>query len=155
PAVGETLSCGGNLPTNVGRFLRELQQSKVLFTADGELFKASRKRIAALLLPVAGGLLSAEAQLELLYRFCRHRRRLDRRGERARRPPPAGLEFERAPLPDQVRLLLQQFVEDRSLPGEAFHHVRLRRVFLALLRRAEPLQWQELAVLPFQARNAY
>ena len=49
------LACGGDLPSNVGRFLRELQQSKVLFTADGDLFRASQKRIAGLLLPVPGG----------------------------------------------------------------------------------------------------
>jgi hypothetical protein len=155
PAVAETLVCGGDLPSNVGRFLRELQQSKVLFTADGELFKASQKRIAALLLPLPGGFLSQEAQLELLYRFCLQRRLIDRRGERALRPTPSGVEFERAKLDEQTRLLLQHFVEDRTLAGEAFHQVRLRRVFLRMLRRAEPQQWQELTILPFLARNAY
>ena len=55
PQVDEALACGGNLATNVGRFLRELQQSKVLFTAEGTLFKASSKRIATLLLPVPVG----------------------------------------------------------------------------------------------------
>jgi len=155
PPVVEELHCGGNLATNVGRFLRELQQSKVLFTADGELFKASQKRVAGLLLPVPGGFLPAETQIGLLYRFCLYRRFIDRRGERALRPTPAGLEFERAPLHDQLKQLLQHCVEDRTLPGEAYHQVRLRRVFLRMLRRAEPLQWQEIQLLPFLARNAY
>jgi Helicase conserved C-terminal domain len=155
PQVAETLSCGGNLATNVGRFLRELQQSKVQFTADGELFKASQKRIASLLLPVPGGFLPAETQLELLYRFCLQRRLIDRRGERGLRPTPAGMEFDRSPLADQIKLLLQHVLEDRTLPGEAFHQVRLRRVFLRMLRRAEPMHWQELTILPFLARNAY
>lgn len=155
PPAGDVLSCGGNLATNVGRFLKELQNSKVLFTADGELFKASRKRIAGLLLPVPGGMLPAEQQLELLYRFCLHRRFIDRRGERSLRPTPQGIEFDRAPLAEQLKLLLAHFVEDRSLPGEAFHQVRLRRVLLRLLRRAEPMAWQEIAFLPFLARNAY
>jgi hypothetical protein len=155
PQVDEALVCGGNLATNVGRFLRELQQSKVLFTAEGTLFKASSKRIAGLLLPVPGGFLPAIAQLELLYRFCLYRRLIDRRGERALRPTPQGNEFDRGQLAEQIKLLLQHCVEDRTLPGEAFHQVRLRRVFLRLLRRAEPLVWQEIAFLPFLARNAY
>lgn len=155
PQVEETLFCGGNLATNIGRFLRELQQAKVLFTADGELFKASQKRIASLLLPVPGGFLPLELQLELLYRFCLNRRLVDRRGERGLRPTPLGLEFDRSPLAAQVKLLLQHMLEDRSLPGEAFHQVRLRRVLLRMLRRSEPMQWQELTILPFLARNAY
>jgi hypothetical protein len=153
--VQEALACGGDFASNVGRFLRELQQSKVLFTADGDLFKASQKRIAGILLPLPGGFLSGEAQLELVYRFCLYRRLIDRRGERALRPTPQGQQFDRAPLGEQQKQLLQHFVEDRSLPGEAFHQVRLRRVLLRLLKRAEPAQWQELAYLPFLARNAY
>jgi hypothetical protein len=155
PTVSEEWSCGGDFVTNVARFLRELQQSKVLFTSDGELFKASAKRIAATLLPVPGGFLSADGALETIYRFCLQRRLIDRRGERALRPTPAGTEFDRAPLSDQVKMLLGHFVEDRTLPGEPYHHTRMRRVLLRLLRRAELLQWQDVAVLPFLARNAY
>lgn len=155
PTVSEEWSCGGDFVTNVARFLRELQQSKVLFTSDGELFKASAKRIAATLLPVPGGFLTADGALETIYRFCLQRRLIDRRGERALRPTPAGSEFDRAPLADQVKMLLGHFVEDRTLPGEPYHHTRMRRVLLRLLRRAEPLQWQDVAVLPFLARNAY
>ncbi len=155
PIVAEELSCGGDFATNVGRFLRELQQSKVLFTAEGDLFKASQKRIAGMLLPVPGGFLPPETLLELLYRFCLHRRLIDRRGERSLRPTPAGLEFDRASLADQVKMLLAHFVEDRTLPGEPFHQTRMRRVLLRLLRRAEPMLWQDVAILPFLARNAY
>lgn len=153
--VHEELVCGGNLASNVGRFLRELHQSKVLFTAEGDLFKASHKRIATSLLPLPGGFLPGEAQLELIYKFCLFRRLIDRRGERALRPTPQGMEFDRAPLHEQQKLLLQHFVEDRSLPGEPFHHVRMRRVLLRLLRRGEPGVWQEMTCLPFLARNAY
>ncbi|MEO6594579.1 MAG: helicase-associated domain-containing protein [Planctomycetota bacterium] len=155
PPIAEELSCGGDLPTNVGRFLRELQQSKVLFTAEGDLFKASQKRIAGLLLPMPGGFLDPEALLELIFRFCLHRRLIDRRGERSLRPTPAGLEFDRAPLAQQVKMLLAHFVEDRTLPGESYHQTRMRRVLLRLLRRAEPMLWQDVAVLPFLTRNAY
>ncbi len=155
PQVSEELACGGDFATNVGRFLRELQQSKVLFTAEGDLFKASQKRIAATLLPVPGGFLSAEATLETVYRFCLQRRLIDRRGERSLRPTPAGQAFERSPLGEQVKTMLAHFVEDRTLPGEPYHHSRMRRVLLRLLRRAEPLLWQDVAVLPFLSRNAY
>jgi hypothetical protein len=155
PHVGEELVCRGDFASNVSRFLRELQQSKVLFTADGDLFKASAKRIAGTLLPVPGGFLSADAALEAIFRFCLHRRLIDRRGERSLRPTPAGSEFDRAALAEQTRMLLGHFVEDRTLPGEPYHHTRMRRVLLRLLRRAEPMVWQDVAVLPFLARNAY
>jgi hypothetical protein len=155
PTVAEELVCGGDFATNVGRFLRELQQSKVMFTAEGELFKASQKRVAGTLLPVPGGFLGPEVLLEVLYRFCLHRRLIDRRGERSLRPTPTGLEFDRAPLGEQVKMLLAHFVEDRTLPGEPFHQTRMRRVLLRLLRRAEPMQWQDVAIPPFLARNAY
>ncbi|MCA8976756.1 MAG: helicase-associated domain-containing protein [Planctomycetes bacterium] len=155
PEVDDALVCGGNFATNVGRFLRELQDSKVLFTADGELFKASQKRIAGLLLPVPGGFLPAEGLLETVYRFCLHRRLIDRRGERSLRPTAAGKQFDRDALADQTRMLLSHFVEDRTLPGDAFHQVRLRRVLLRLLRRAEPMVWQEVAALPFLTRGIY
>jgi hypothetical protein len=155
PTVGEELACRGDFATNVSRFLEELQQSKVLFTAEGDLFKASAKRIAASLLPVPGGFLSQDATLEAIFRFCLHRRLVDRRGERALRPTPAGQDFDRAPLAEQTKALLAHFVEDRTLHGEPYHHTRLRRVFLRLLRRVEPMVWQDCSLLPFLARNAY
>ncbi|MEC8651933.1 MAG: helicase-associated domain-containing protein [Planctomycetota bacterium] len=155
PAVDLELSAKSDLASNVSRFLRELQQSKVLFTAEGELFKASAKRIAAALLSIPGGFLSSDNVLEVIYRFCLQRRLVDRRGERALGPTPTGLQFERASLTDQLKLLLGHFVEERNLTGEAFHHTRMRRVLLRLLRRAEPLAWQDIAVLPFLTRNVY
>jgi hypothetical protein len=155
PQVSEELVCRGDLASNIGRFLRELQQSKVLYTAEGDLFKASAKRIAGTLLPVPGGFLSADALLETIFRFCLHRRLIDRRGERSLRPTPAGNDFDRAALADQVKMLLAHFVEDRTLHGEPYHHTRMRRVLLRLLRRATPMLWQDVAVLPFLARNAY
>ncbi len=155
PQVTEELVCGGDFATNVARFLRELQQSKVMFTADGKLFKASQKRIANTLLPVPGEFLPPESLLEQLYRFCLQRRLIDRRGERSLRPTPAGQEFDRSALNDQTKMLLAHFVEDRALPGEGYHQVRMRRVLLRLLRRAEPMLWQDASVLPFLARNAY
>jgi len=155
PVVEQELCASSDLASNVCRFLRELQQSKVLFTAEGELFKASAKRIANTLLPIPGGFLPSDVMLETIFRFCLQRRLIDRRGERSLRPTKAGGQFERASLSDQIKLLLSHFVEDRNLPGEPFHHTRMRRVLLRLLRRAEPLQWQDASVLPFLARNAY
>jgi hypothetical protein len=155
PQGTEELTCGGDLLTNVRRFLRELQTSKVLFTSNGELFKASQKRIAGSLLPLPGGFLGQEAMLELIYRFCLHRRLIDRRGERSLRPTPSGLEYDRAQLHDQTKLLLAHFVEDRTVPGEPFHQTRMRRVLLKLLRRSEPMRWQDVSVLPFLSRNSH
>jgi hypothetical protein len=155
PQVDTELVAGVDFATNVGRFLHELQDSKVLFTAEGDLFKASAKRIAGLLLPVPGNFVDAEAMLDLVYRFCLQRRLIDRRGERALRATPSGTAFDRAGLAEQTKQLLAHFVEDRTTPGEPYHHTRMRRVLLRLLRRAEPMVWQDVTVLPFLTRNAY
>ena len=69
PVVEDALVSGGNLATNVCRFLHEVQKSKVLFTADGALFKASQKRIAGTLVPIPGDFLPPVSQLEQVYRF--------------------------------------------------------------------------------------
>ena len=53
-------------------------------------------------------------------------------------------------------MMLAHFVEDRTLHGEPYHHTRMRRVLLRLLRRARHrCCGRDVAVLPFLARNAY
>lgn len=153
--VEDVVSCQVDVVSNIGRFLREIGQSKVQFTVEGRLYKASEKRIMKGLLPVPGGLLDAEAQIRFIYRFCLSRRLLDRSGERALRPTECGRDFDQQPLLDKLGELLSYCVEERGLPGEDYHQVRMRRIVLRLLKRVEPEQWHELPLIPFLARNNY
>jgi len=153
--VDAALCSGVDLVTNVGRFLRELQSSKVQFTVDGELYKASQKRIMRTFLEISGGFMPAETQIRTIFQFCKARRLVDRSGERALRPTPAGLEFERLDLNDKLRKLLSYCMQEKGLPGEQFHQSRLRSILMRLLKRSEPEQWHEIQFLPLLARNSY
>jgi hypothetical protein len=153
--VDESLSAGVDLVTNVGRFLRQVVGSKVQFTVEGELYKASARRIARELLALPGGFVPVEAQIRLIYRMCVARRYIERRGERALRLSDAGLAFERGNLADKVRALLAFAVEERTQPGEHFHQSRLRRILLRFLKRAEPDVWHDALALAHLARNTY
>ncbi|MEC7583419.1 MAG: hypothetical protein VYE77_03815, partial [Planctomycetota bacterium] len=153
--VEQALRSGANLASNVARFLRELQQGKVQFTAQGKLFKASHKRVAGLLTEVPGGFLGAADQLDLLYGFCLHSGLIDRQGERLLRLTAAGQEFEQLGLVKQVDALLAWCIEDRSMAGEAFHQVRLRRLLLKWMRLLEPMRFEDLTSLPLLARSTY
>ena len=153
--VTQIATCGIDLLTNLARFLREIATGELQFTSEGRLYKASEKRIARSLIAVPGGFLDAEALTSWLYKFCVQKRLVDRRGARALGLTEAGLAFEKLLLAKKLETLLGFAIEERDLPGEAFHQVRLRRYFLKLLKRARVEQWHSALFLPFLARAAY
>ena len=63
--------------------------------------------------------------------------------------------WESKPLLEKQQELLRFSVEDRHLPGEPFHQVRMRRFCLRYLKRLEPERWYDAMFLPFVTRNAY
>ncbi len=151
----EALSSGVDLVTNVGRFLREIMSSKVQFTVDGELYKASSKRIMGGFLDVPGGFMPQTTQIKMIFKFCLSRRLIERSGERALRLSDAGHDFEQLSLQEKLKSLLAFAVEERAPQGEHYHQVRLRRMLLRLFRRVEVDQWHEALFIPFLARNGY
>ncbi|MFO1051967.1 MAG: helicase-associated domain-containing protein [Planctomycetota bacterium] len=155
PRVDESNTAGVDLIGNVGRFLREVSSTRVQFTVDGLLYKASAKRITKNFLSIPGGYMPAETQARFIYQFCLSRRLVERSGERAFKLSPRGHEFEGESLIEKLRSLLAFAVEERAPQGEHYHQVRLRRILLRLLRRLEPDQWHEVLFVPFLARNGY
>jgi hypothetical protein len=155
PEIDEVLSSGVDLVSNVGRFLREVASTRVQFTVEGKLYKASAKRITKTFLPMPGGYMPAETQARFIYQFCLSRRLIERSGERALRLSAAGHDLEGQGLQEKLRALLAFAVEERCTQGEHFHQVRLRRILLRLLRRLEPDTWLEALFVPFLARNGY
>lgn len=155
PVVEETVSSGVDLVTNVGRFLREVASTRVQFTVEGKLYKASAKRITKGFLEVPGGYMPPETQARFIYQFCLSRRLIERSGERALRLSMAGQDYDGQSLQEKLKALLAFAVEERCTQGEHFHQVRLRRILLRLLRRLEPDTWHEALFVPFLARNGY
>jgi hypothetical protein len=67
----------------------------------------------------------------------------------------AGREWEPRDLEAKLRALLDYSIEERGLPGEPYHQVRMRRILLRILKRVEPQVWYDLMYVPFLARNTY
>ena len=153
--IDAVVSSGVDLCSNVTRFLREVETSKVQFTAEGSIYKASAKRIGKGMLALPGGFLPVDPMLRFIYRVCLSRRLVERSGERALKLSEAGYEFEQLPLHEKVRALVGHAVEEKSPHLEPFHQARQRRILLKLLRRCDEAEWHDLMSLPLLARNAY
>jgi hypothetical protein len=146
---------GVDLVSNLTRFIGFILDHDVRFTVRGEIFKTTEKRIQEELIPNPGRELSREAVLTFIYGFARHARLIESTGERTFALTAAGREWEPRDLEAKLRALLEHATEERGLPGEPYHQVRMRRILLRLLKRVEPQVWYDLMYVPFLARNTY
>jgi len=151
----EELSLGIDLASNLSRFLSYIDENDVRYTVRGEIFKTTEKRILQHLIPHPGRELSREEVLSFLFRFARDQALIDRTGKRTFAVTARGRAWGGQDLADKRRALLEFALNDRQMPGEAFHYVRMREIFLRLFRRVEPGVWYDLMYLPFLARNTY
>ncbi len=151
----DTASIGVDFVSNFSRFASFVGDETVRFTVRGTIFKSTGKRIADSLIPNPGREFRRRDILELEYRFALAYRYIDRTGERSFRLTDPGQDFLRMPLADKQRLMLDWLVEDRDLPGDMAHQLRLRRTALRFLKRLEPGVWYDAMFLPFVARNHY
>jgi hypothetical protein len=148
-------SLGVDLASNLSRFIGFILEHSVRFTVRGEIFKTTEKRILQELIPNPGRELSRAAVLAFIYDFARAAGLIESTGERTFALTSAGRAWEPRPLEDKLSTLLEYCVEERRLPGDYYHQLRLRRIFIRLLKRVEPLVWYDLMYLPFLARNTY
>jgi hypothetical protein len=146
---------GVDLASNLSRFIGFILDHDVRFTVRGEIFKTTEKRIQEELIPNPGRELSREAVLNFIYGFARHARLIESTGERTFALTAAGREWEPRDLEAKLRALLEHAIEERGLPGEPYHQVRMRRILLRILKRVEPQVWYDLMYVPFLARNTY
>ena len=144
---------GVNLATDVMRFLRYIDEEAVRFTVQGEIFKATRKRMLGRLLAETSE--EAETSLAFIQRFALARRLVERTGERTLSLSDAGRSFEQKDVADKLKDLLSFAIADPGGAGDAFHQIKLRRVLLRLLRRVDAEVWYDPMYLPFLARNSY
>ncbi|MBL8858550.1 MAG: helicase-associated domain-containing protein [Planctomycetes bacterium] len=151
----EEAGLGVDLASNMTRFIAFIIEHDVRFTVRGEIFKTTERRIQEDLIPNPGREMSRAQVLGFIYGFARHAHLIESTGERTFALTAAGREWEPHDLDAKLRALLDYCIEERDLPGEYYHHVRMRRILMRLLKRVEPLVWYDLMYVPFLARNTY
>lgn len=151
----EEAGLGVDLVSNMTRFIAFILEHDVRFTVRGEIFKTTERRIQEDLIPNPGREMSRGDVLGFIYRFARHAHLIESTGERTFALTAAGREWEPHDLEAKLRALLEFCIEERDLSGEYYHQVRMRRIFMRLLKRVEPLVWYDLMYVPFLARNTY
>ncbi|HED65826.1 MAG TPA: hypothetical protein ENJ09_09760 [Planctomycetes bacterium] len=151
----EELSLGIDLISNISRFLNYIEENGVRFTVRGEIFKTTEKKILHHLIPNPGRELSREEVLRFVFRFCKRSGLIDRTGKRTFRVSADGKAWGNRPLAGKQKALLEYMREESPVDGERFHQVRIRAIFMRLLKRLEPGTWYDLMYLPFLARNNY
>lgn len=148
-------SCGIDLVGNLSRFLGSVPSETIRYTAEGEVFRTTRRRLAQSLVTLPTREIAPEEALDGIVRFALSRRLLDHTGERTFALSRAGRAFEVLGVLEKTKRLLESALEDRSLPGSPFHQFPLRRLFLKHLRAGPADAWIEAMVLPFLVRNAH
>lgn len=146
-------SIGVDFVSNFSRFASFVEGDTVRFTTRGTIYKSTGKRIAEQLLPNPGREFRRFEILELEYRFALACHFIDRTGTRSFCLTPEAQSFLNKTLLEKQRLMLDWFVEDRELPGDLSHQLRLRRTTLRYIKRLEPGVWYDAMFLPFVARN--
>lgn len=146
---------GVDLVSNISRFVGYILDHDVRFTVRGEIFKTTEKRILQELIPNPGRELSREEVLSFIYSFCRDNKLIESTGERTFALTSAGREWESLELSEKLARLVDFACEEKAVGGEFFHQVRMRRIYLRLLKRVEPTLWYDLMYVPFLARNTY
>ncbi|MBM3988822.1 MAG: hypothetical protein FJ294_12795 [Planctomycetes bacterium] len=146
---------GVDLVSNISRFMGFLIEHNVRFTVRGEIFKTTEKRILQDLIPNPGRELSRAAVLDFIFEFTRGMGLIESTGERTFAIAGAGRDWEQRPLEHKLHVLVEYATEERDVAGDWYHQVRLRRIFMRLMKRMEPGTWYDLMYLPFLSRNTY
>ena len=154
-APHDSAGLGVDLVSNISRFLAFIIGHNVRFTVRGEIFKTTEKRILSDLIPNPGRELERAEVLQFIYRFARHADLIESTGERTFALTPAGRAWEEQELDAKLRTLFDYVLEEPGLGGEYYHQVRMRHIFLRLVKRIEPGVWYDIMYVPFLARNTY
>ncbi len=151
----EELSLGIDLVSNISRFLAYIDEHGVRFTVRGDIFKTTEKKILQHLIPNPGRELTREEILRFIFRFAKRRGLIDRTGKRTFQVTAGGRGWDSQSLVEKQDMLLDFALSERRGTAEHLHQVRMREIFLRLLKRIEPGTWYDLMYLPFLARNTY
>jgi len=148
-------SIGVDFVSNFSRFASFVGDETIRFTVRGSIYKSTGKRIAEKLIPNPGREFRRLEILEHEHRFAQTYQFVDRTGERSFRLTESGRSFLDQPLHEKQRMMLDWLIEDRELPGDMAHQLRLRRTALRFIKRMDQGIWYDAMMLPFVARNHY
>jgi len=154
-APHQTASMGVDLVANVSRFLTFIIDHNVRFTAKGEIFKTTGKRILKDLIPDPGREVEREEVLNFIYRFARHLDLIEPTGMRTFALTAEGRAWDERSLDDKLQALFDFIIEEPAADRDTYHQVRLRHILVSLTKRIDPGVWYDLMYLPFLARNNY
>ena len=154
-APHDKASMGVDLVANVTRFLAFIVDHNVRFTAKGEIFKTTGKRILKDLIPDPGREVEREEVLNFIYGFARHMELIEPTGMRTFALTPEGRGWDERSLDDKLQTLFDFIIEEPAEQRDTYHQVRLRHILVSLTKRIDPGVWYDLMYLPFLARNNY
>jgi hypothetical protein len=146
---------GVDLVANVSRFLTFIIDHNVRFTAKGDIFKTTGKRILKDLIPDPGREVEREEVLKFIYSFARHQDLIEPTGMRTFALTAEGRAWDSRSLDDKLQVLFDFIIEEPSVERDTYHQVRLRHILVSMTKRIEPGVWYDLMYLPFLARNNY
>ncbi|MEL6429112.1 MAG: helicase-associated domain-containing protein [Planctomycetota bacterium] len=154
-APHDARSLGVDLAANLTRFFAYLQENAVRFTAAGEIFKSTEKRILTELIPNPGVELERGDVLNFIFRFARQAGFIEVTGERTFKLGAKGRAFDELGLDDKLDALFQHVKGEVDVEAESIHQPALRSLLLTMMKRLEVGVWYDVMYLPFLARNAY
>ncbi len=148
-------SMGVDLVANVTRFLAFIVDHNVRFTAKGEIFKTTGKRILKDLIPDPGREVERDEVLNFIYSFARHMELIEPTGMRTFALTAEGRGWDERSLDDKVQALFDFIIEESAAERDTYHQARLRHILISMTKRIDPGVWYDLMYLPFLARNNY
>lgn len=132
-----------------------IDHHNVRVTRDGDLYRATKKKMAADVLSPGERPLDPEESLRWLLKFLEDAELIRPDADLRLRNTKSWDSFElRGPV-ERTELLLTHVENDLRDARGAFHLPRLRRIFMSVLRELGPGRWFSLRSLSILARNRY
>jgi len=132
-----------------------IDHHSVRVTRDGELYRATRRKMESEILSPGARPLDREDALSWILRFLTDAELVRPDQDGRMRTTRAWEDYDSRGPVDRTDLLLTYSMNDVKDVKGAFHQPRLRKIFLAVLRDAGPSRWLSLRHLAVLARNRY
>jgi hypothetical protein len=124
-------------------------------TREGSLYRATARKMEAEVLSAGSRPGTLEESLDFLLEFLSAHDLIRADDDQRLRPRPGWKTFAEKSVSERCEILLKYVQEDLRGAKAEFHHGRLRRIFLALLKESGAGRWLDLRRLCHAARNFY
>ncbi len=124
-------------------------------TREGSLYRATARKMETEVLSAGSRPGTAEEALDFLLEFLSAHDLIRADDDQRLRPRPGWKTFAEKSTSERCEILLKYVQEDLRSTKAEFHHGRLRRIFLALLKESGSGRWLALRKLCHASRNFY